>query len=88
MLLNARLSKGFEAKIVTYVCHLVNRLSLVAIKGKTPFEGWSEKPTNDYGYLHVFGSNAYYHVKESKLDPKVKKALLIGISSGVKGYRL
>ena len=88
MLLNAGLSKSFWAEAVNYACHLVNRLPSAAIGGKTPFEVWSGKPANDYGSLHVFGSAAYYHVKESKLDPRAKKALFMGISSGVKGYRL
>ncbi|KAK4428874.1 hypothetical protein Salat_1187300 [Sesamum alatum] len=42
----------------------------------------------DYDSLHVFGSTAYYHVKESKLDPRAKKAIFLGITSGIKGYRL
>ena len=32
--------------------------------------------------------DVYYHVKESKLDPRVKKALFMGITSGIKGFRL
>ena len=51
-------------------------------------EVWSGKPANDYNSLHVFGSTVHYHVKESKLDPKAKKALFMGITSGIKGYRL
>ncbi|GJT56454.1 retrovirus-related pol polyprotein from transposon TNT 1-94 [Tanacetum coccineum] len=77
---------GVEA--VTYACHLVNRLPLTAIDRKTPFEKWYGKPTSDYDSLHVFGSAAYYQVKESKLDPRAKKALFMGITSGIKGYRL
>jgi len=38
--------------------------------------------------LHVFGSIAYYHVIEPKLDLRAKNALLMGFSPGVKGYRL
>ena len=53
-----------------------------------PLEVWSGKPINDYDTLHVFGSTAYYHVKESKLDPRAKKALFMGVTSGVKGYQL
>ena len=45
----------------------------------------TSKPTNDYESLHVFGSTTYYHVKESKLDLRVEKALFIGITSEVRG---
>ncbi|GJT62118.1 retrovirus-related pol polyprotein from transposon TNT 1-94 [Tanacetum coccineum] len=77
-----------EAEAVTYACHLVNHLPSTAIDRKTPFEKWYGKPATDYDSLHVFGSAAYYHVKESKLDPRAKKALFMGITSGIKGYRL
>ena len=30
----------------------------------------------------------YYHAKKSKLNPRAKKALFMGITDGVKGYRL
>ncbi|GJT94101.1 BTB/POZ domain-containing protein NPY2 [Tanacetum coccineum] len=42
----------------------------------------------DYDSLHVFGSATYYHVKESRLDPRAKKALFMGITSRINGYRL
>ena len=71
-----------------YASHLINRLPSAALNSKTPLEVWSGKPINDYDTLHVFGSTAYYHVKESKLDPRDKKALFMGVTSGVKGYRL
>ena len=51
-------------------------------------EMWTGKPATDYDSLHVFGSTAYYYVKKSKLDPRAKKALFMGITGGVKGYRL
>ena len=88
MLSNAGLGKQFWAEAVTYASHLINRLPSSALKGKTPLEVWSGKPANDYDYLRVFGSIAYYHVKESKLDPRAKKALFMGVTPGVKGYRL
>ncbi|KAG8487895.1 hypothetical protein CXB51_018354 [Gossypium anomalum] len=87
MLSNARLGKKFWAEAVTYTCHLINRLPSAAINGKTPIEMWTGKSATDYDSLHVFGSTAYYHVKESKLDPRVKKSLFLGITDGVKGYR-
>ncbi|KAG8484084.1 hypothetical protein CXB51_023049 [Gossypium anomalum] len=83
-----RLGKEFWAEAVTYACHLINRLPSAAINGKTPIEMWTGKPATDYDSLHVFGSTAYYHVKESKLNPRAKKALFVGITDGVKGYCL
>ena len=88
MLSNAGLGKEFWAEALVYACRLINRLPSTAIGGKTPLEKWSGKPATDYNSLHVFGSTAYYHVKESKLDPRAKKAIFMGITSGVKGYRL
>ena len=88
MLSNAGLGKQFWAEAVMYASHLINRLPSTELNGKTPLEVWSGKPANDYDTLRVFGSTAYYHVKESKLDPRAKKALFMGVTSGVKGYRL
>ena len=88
MLSNAGLGKQFWAEAVMYASHLINRLPSAALNGKTPLEVWSGKPINDYDTLHVFGSTAYYHVKESKLDPRAKKTLFMGVTLGVKGYRL
>ena len=88
MLSNTGLAKEFQAEAVVYACHLINRLPSTAIEGKTPIEMWTGKPAIDYDSLHVFSSNAYYHVNESKLDPRVKKSLFMGIIGRVKGYRL
>ena len=88
MLPNVGLGKQFWAEAVVYASHLINRLPSSAIGGKTPLEKWFGKPATDYDSLHVFGCTAYYHVKESKLDPRAKKAIFMGIASGVKGYRL
>ncbi|KAG6386087.1 hypothetical protein SASPL_154974 [Salvia splendens] len=88
MLSNAGLDRKFWAEAITYAQHIVNRLPCSAIDGKTPLEVWSGKPATDYDSLRIFGSIAYYHVTESKLDPRAKKALFMGYSAGVKGYRL
>ncbi|BBH01937.1 hypothetical protein Prudu_012349, partial [Prunus dulcis] len=88
MLSNAGLGKAFWAEAITYASHLINRLPAAANEGKTPMEVWSGKPCTDYKYLHIFGCPAYYHVRKSKLDPRAKKALFMGFSTGVKGYRL
>ena len=86
MLSNAGLGKQFWAEVVMYASHLINRLPSFALNGKAPLEVWFVKPTNDYDTLRVFGSTSYYHVKESKLDPRAKKTLFMGVTSGVKGY--
>ena len=88
MLSNACLGKQLWVEVVMYASHLINCLPLDALNSKTPLEVWSEKPINDYDTLRVFGSTAYYHVKGSKLDPRAKKALFMGVTLGVKGYRL
>ena len=88
MLSNAGLGKEFWAEAVVYASHLINRLPSAANGGNAPMEVWSGKPVTDYNSLHVFGCHAYYHVKESKLDPRAEKALFMGVSMGVKGYRL
>ncbi|KAG6413676.1 hypothetical protein SASPL_126390 [Salvia splendens] len=80
--------RTFWAEAISYAQHIVNRLPCSAIDGKTPLEVWSGKPATDYDSLRIFGSIAYYHVTESKLDPRAKKALFMGFSAGVKGYRL
>ena len=88
MLSNVRLGKEFWVEVVTNACHLINRLPSTAIDDRIPLEAWSKQLVSDYDSLHVFGSTAYYHVKESKLDIRAKKAILLGFPSRIKGYRL
>ncbi|KAM2793311.1 hypothetical protein PS2_004857 [Malus domestica] len=88
MLSQSGLSKSSWAKAVTYACHIINRLPSAAIQGKTPMEVWTGKPSSDYDHIRIFGSPAYFHVTENKLDPRAKKAIFLGFCSGVKGYRL
>ncbi|KAI9161171.1 hypothetical protein LWI28_015089 [Acer negundo] len=64
------------------------RLPTSALDGKTPKEVWSGQPVSDYDRLHIFGCPAYFHVTKSKLDPRAKKAVFVGFSEGVKGFRL
>ncbi|XP_074278171.1 uncharacterized protein LOC141601767 [Silene latifolia] len=48
---------------------------------------WSGKSA-DYSILMAFGSTAYYHVSEGKLEPRAKKGVFMGYGDGVKGYRI
>ncbi|KAG6395494.1 hypothetical protein SASPL_146139 [Salvia splendens] len=68
--------------------HAGKRSLQILVKQGLLKEVWSGKPATDYDSLRIFGSIAYYHVTESKLDPRAKKALFMGFSAGVKGYRL
>ena len=88
MLSQANLGKEFWAETVTYASHIINHLPAAANEGKTPLEVWFGSPATNYDSLHIFGCPAYYHVKDSKLDPRAKKAIFLGFSSNVKGYRL
>ena len=85
MLSNVGLGRQFLVKAVAYASNLINRLPSIVICRKTPFKLWSRKPVNDYNSLYVFGSTAYYHVKEPKLDLRAKKTMFMGITSRVKG---
>ncbi|KAI9177171.1 hypothetical protein LWI28_011918 [Acer negundo] len=82
------LLKGAKTEALMYASHIVNRLPASALDGKTPKEVWSRQPVSDYDRLHIFGCPAYFHVTESKLDPRAKKAVFVGFSEGVKGFRL
>ena len=88
MLSQAKLGKEFWAKTVTFASHIINHLPAAANEGKTPLEVWSGSPATNYDSLCIFGCPTHYHVKDSKLDPKAKKAIFLGSGLGMKGYRL
>ena len=88
MLSHSKLSKAFWTEALSYATHIVNRLPATALDGKTPKEVWSGQPATDYDSLRIFGCHAYFHVSESKLDPRAKKAVFLGFKEGVKGFRL
>ena len=73
MLSNARLDKSFWAEAIVYASHFINGLSSTVIGGKTPLKVWSEKATQDYDLLQVFGSPAYFSIKDGKKNPRKKK---------------
>ena len=88
MLSNVGLGKEFWVEAMTYACHLINRLPSTTIDDRIQLEVWTRQHVSDYDSLHVFGSTAYYHVKESKLDPRAKKEIFLSFPSVIKGYRL
>ena len=82
------LDKEFWAEVMTYACHLINHLPSTTIDDRIPLEVWFRQPVSNYDSLHAISSTTYYHVKESKLYPRAKKAIFLGFFSGIKGYCL
>ncbi|KAH9655560.1 Integrase catalytic domain-containing protein [Citrus sinensis] len=87
MLLNANLSKGFWAEVVTTAAYLINRSPSSALGFKTPQELWSGKPP-DLRNLRIFGCPAYTHLKQGKLEPRAVKGYFLGYPEGIKGYKI
>jgi len=87
LLSNSGLNKSFWAEAMTYISHLINKLSSSVIRGKAPLEMWSGKVANDYDMLRVFGCPTYYHVSDGKLEPRARKVMFLGFKSGVKSYK-
>ena len=71
-----------------YASHLLNRLSMTAIGGKTPLEIWSGGAARDHDSLRVFGCPAYIDVKKDMLDSKVNKLVFLGYKEDLKDYKL
>uniref|UniRef100_A0A251V331 Putative zinc finger, CCHC-type n=1 Tax=Helianthus annuus TaxID=4232 RepID=A0A251V331_HELAN len=87
MLLSSGMPKRFWAEAVTTAAYLVNRSPSTAIGLKTPMEMWSGKK-EEYDNLRVFGTLAYAHVKQGKLEPRAVRGIILGYPEGVKGHKL
>lgn len=87
MISNSGLSRDFWAEAVSTACFLVNRSPSTSIELKTPEEVWSGN-SPDYSNIKIFGCPAYVHVNEGKLEPRSKKCIFLGYTSGVKGFRV
>jgi len=66
----------------------MNRLSSTAVEDKTPLDIGSGGAAQEYGLLRVFGCLAYFSVKDDKLNPRVKKFVVLGIKNNLKVYKL
>ena len=90
MLSESKMPKQFWAEALSTATYLRNLSPTKAVKDITPYEAWSSiKP--DVQHLRVFGSICYAHIHKTerqKLDPKSRKAMLLGYGDKVKGYRL
>lgn len=87
MLFHSGLSKFFWPEAADTACYLINRCPAVVLQNKTPMQIWTDHEF-DYNSLKVFGSLAYCHVGQDKLEPRAVKCVFIGYPDGVKGYKL
>jgi hypothetical protein len=87
MLHESGLTKRFWAEALNTAAYLINRSPSSAIGMMAPMEKWTGVKV-DYSHLRVFGSLAYAHVKQDKLEPIALKCVFLGYSHEVKGYRL
>jgi len=67
-----------------YANHLLSRLPMTAIGGKTPLEIWSGGATRDHGSHKVFDCPAYVDVKKDMLDSKVNKLVFLRYKEDLK----
>lgn len=65
-----------------------NRLTVAANEGKTLLEVWFGHSITYYDNIYVFSYPVYYHVRKSKLDRGVKKAIFLDFNTFFKGFRL
>ena len=90
MLSDSKAPSRFWAEALSTAAYLRNRCPTKAVEGMTPIEALTgEKP--DIAHLRRFGCAAYAHIpkdERQKLNPKVRKCILVGYGVNTKGYRL
>jgi len=90
LLTEKHMPKTFWAEAAQWTVHVLNRSPTSAVKGKTPEECRSGiKPNVEH--FRVFGCIGHVHIpdrKRLKLDDKIYKCVLLGVSNESKAYRL
>ena len=81
---------SFWGDCVQCAVHVINKMPLSVLKGKSPFEVlFGKKP--DYSHLKVFGCLFYVSIlkrKRHKFMPRAHKSVFIGYSLSQKGYKI
>jgi len=62
-----------------YACHLVNRLLLYAIGGKTPIEVWLEETAQDYDSLRIFWMSCLLPRQEIEVGSESREMCIFGL---------
>ena len=82
--------KVFQAEVVNWAIHVLNRSPTLAVKDVTLEEAWEEtKPC--VSHFRVFGCVAHVHVpngQRKKLDDKSVKYVMLGTNEESNSYRL
>jgi len=90
MLSGKHIPKTFWPEAVNWTVHILNRISMFAVRSKTPEEAWSGiKPS--VSHFRVFGCISHVHVPDNrrvKLDNKSHKCIFFGVTDESKAYRL
>jgi len=68
--------------------HLLNRLPMNVIGGKTLLEIWSDRVACDHDSLRVFDYPVQVDVKKDMLDSNTNKLEFFGYKKDLKGYKL
>ena len=90
MLNEFKTPKSFWAEAVNTACYVINRVLIIPILKKTPFELWFEtKPK--VGYFKFFGCKVFILNTKDNFDKfyaKSDECIFVGYSSHSKDYRI
>jgi len=90
LMFQSNLPKVFWSYAILHAVHLINRLLSHVIHNQSPFEIlYGDKP--DLSNLKIFGCICFASTLEhnrSKLDPRARKCIFLGLKKGNKGYML
>ena len=87
MLFTSGMEKRLWAEAVATTVKLINKCPSSSIDGDTPDLRWYGS-YGDYSHQRIFGCKAYAYLKQTKLDARALRCVMLGYQSGVKGYRL
>ena len=88
MMNEKHLPKSYWAEVANTVVYLINHCTS-GVHDLTPHKKLYGKKS-DLSHIGIFGSIAFVHIpdeKWQKLDPKLRKCILVGYSLEQKGYK-
>ena len=90
MIFHAKMPLNFWAESVNTAVYLHNRSPTSSLTDGTPYEHWfGQKP--NVSNLKIFGSICFVHTPDNlrqKIDPKSRKAIIVGYPTNTKGYKV